>query len=99
MFVKLKFYHHHLIKQLLAQTSHKTLDGAFTVIPGRRPTQHLAGICPENVPVMMINLIFKASLNVASVLTSTPAAVRQRQCFVFAARPLQLAAGLVAPPV
>lgn len=32
-------------------------------------------------------------------LTSTPATVSQCQCLIFAARPLQLAAGLIAPPV
>lgn len=35
----------------------------------------------------------------SSVLTSTPAAVCQCQCFILAARPLQLTAGLIAPPV
>lgn len=35
----------------------------------------------------------------SSVLTSTPAAVCQCQRFILAARPLQLTAGLIAPPV
>lgn len=39
------------------------------------------------------------SLVKCSVLTSTPAAVCEGQCFIFAARPLQLTAAFIAPPV